>query len=740
MKNKRLLALLAVTSMAVGTIAMPATNVSAADYQVKRGDTLTAIARRHGVTVADLCRINGITNPNRIRVGQSLRLSQEGSAAVSARVTMSAGEKKILKEMFNAAYYAQSNPDVVAVLGSTEDALFRHFCEYGLAEGRQPNADFNVFAYKSAYPDLRSAFGDDIVSYYTHYYRYVVKGGEARTLTTVKAAMDHGVVVTTFSGEKCAVTADGRIVVGAAAEQIYHPAPSRPAVNPTPGTPVDPEEPDTPVDPEEPDTPVDPEEPDTPVDPEEPDTPVDPEEPDTPVDPEEPDTPVDPEEPDTPVDPEEPEYPILTDENGNVYDLGGMEIIIRDWWTDPDEDPGNEYEEATQEYHEWLQETYNFTITRTGISDHSSSVQDFLDYTTAGGDEKNYVFVLPGYWNYWDDSTTASAFQNDLFYDLSSLDCLDFTREKFTANLTHQQYSKDGGIYAMYEGTPEPRTGVYFNKRLLREAGIDPESLYDMQAAGTWTWDAFLQCLEKVQRDIDGDGVIDVYGANAQNTTFTDMAVFSNGGEYIGLNEEGKYTYRLEDEETLEGLEFAQNIFNTYWQVEPEGAVWDYYKTGFLNGEYAFMIEDAYAGQRWAFLEEGEMEDEVGFVAFPKGPNMTDYTNCWSSTPAVIPSCYDADRAWKIAFAWNLYTDETPGYENSDQWKSSYYGGVFDTRAVDETLAIMRTKGMITYDDLFSEVQGYQNLTWYIYPGSNVADVVSRYSETWKQAVLDANR
>lgn len=41
-------------------------------YTVQRGDTLSAIARRFGMTVVELMRLNGITNPNLIRVGQTL--------------------------------------------------------------------------------------------------------------------------------------------------------------------------------------------------------------------------------------------------------------------------------------------------------------------------------------------------------------------------------------------------------------------------------------------------------------------------------------------------------------------------------------------------------------------------------------------------------------------------------------------------------------------------------------------
>jgi len=43
-------------------------------YRVKSGDTLTRIAQAFGTTIAFLVQINGIRDPNRIRVGQQLRL------------------------------------------------------------------------------------------------------------------------------------------------------------------------------------------------------------------------------------------------------------------------------------------------------------------------------------------------------------------------------------------------------------------------------------------------------------------------------------------------------------------------------------------------------------------------------------------------------------------------------------------------------------------------------------------
>ena len=39
--------------------------------------------------------------------------------------------------VFDAEYYAQNNPDVVAVLGTDKNALYSHYVNSGKAEGRQ---------------------------------------------------------------------------------------------------------------------------------------------------------------------------------------------------------------------------------------------------------------------------------------------------------------------------------------------------------------------------------------------------------------------------------------------------------------------------------------------------------------------------------------------------------------------------------------------------------------------------
>jgi LysM repeat protein len=68
-------------------------------YVVRRGDTLSQIARRFGTTTATLARLNGIANPSFIYTGQVLRLSGAATAP-------SGGGKRIVIDLSEQHLYA----------------------------------------------------------------------------------------------------------------------------------------------------------------------------------------------------------------------------------------------------------------------------------------------------------------------------------------------------------------------------------------------------------------------------------------------------------------------------------------------------------------------------------------------------------------------------------------------------------------------------------------------------------
>jgi len=63
-----------VTTAPVTKPAEPVTPQSLEDYEVKKGDTLSAIAKRTGRSVEAITRENKIANPNKIGVGQKIRI------------------------------------------------------------------------------------------------------------------------------------------------------------------------------------------------------------------------------------------------------------------------------------------------------------------------------------------------------------------------------------------------------------------------------------------------------------------------------------------------------------------------------------------------------------------------------------------------------------------------------------------------------------------------------------------
>ncbi len=434
---------------------------------------------------------------------------------------------------------------------------------------------------------------------------------------------------------------------------------------------------------------------------------------------------------------EESPYEIITDADGNPIDLGGVEVIVRDWWSSGEvAEPTNDFEEARLEYREWAQETYNFTIKEQAISDWGTTPQDFVDYVTTGGDDNYYVFTLRT------DPATSSALSQGLMYDLSTLDCLDFDHDPvFTRNTIDEVWSIGDSIYCMHandNGYPEIRQGLFFNKRVLEDAGIDPESIYDMQADGTWTWQAWEDLMAKAQRDVDNDGTIDIYGMTENYGDVVRSMILSNGGEIVSLESDGKYRLALEDAKTQEALTKVQELIDTYdaHVSYASDAQWDYYMTDFMSGNVAFTCGQAYMADG----QYKDMEDDFGFVSFPVGPNAgSDYKSYGTDNLYAIPACYDADKAWKCAFAYWIYNSVVPGYEDYQGWTSRWYGAMRDTRAVEETcFRILDTTAYDVAEQVPQLDEGSQFL-WNIYVGSDMSAAVEGAKTAWQTYIDEAN-
>lgn len=429
-----------------------------------------------------------------------------------------------------------------------------------------------------------------------------------------------------------------------------------------------------------------------------------------------------------PVQEEESAYTVLKDADGNVYDLGGIEVTIADWWSaETEAEPTTAKEEETKAYRDWIQETYNFKIKQVGVDGWGEHPDTFINFATTGGDE-NYAFIMY-------QSSLAAPMASGLFYDLSTLDCLDFTEDKWDS-ATQSLMTKNGGVYGMRPEAPEPRGGVFFNKRLFEAAGISADEVYDWQKNGEWTWDKFEEVCQKLTQDTDNDGVIDTYAMTSFSADYFTAVLASNGATFVGIDENGKYVQKTRENECLDALNWGMDMLAKYEMPTPEEAEWNYAFASFANADAAMIVAEEHR-----IGEYSTMEDEVGFVMFPKGPNADTYYNVYNDNVTVIPACYDAERAWKIAFAYNLYTNPTPGYEEDDDWKTDMYSQFPDSRAVDETVTMMKDPAHgVTWVTPLIPGLDTGDIIYQAYPHTKTAaELVDAVWDNWNALIDEAN-
>ena len=363
---------------------------------------------------------------------------------------------------------------------------------------------------------------------------------------------------------------------------------------------------------------------------------------------------------------------------GKVYDFGGMEVTLYDWWTNPDAEAASKTEEDQRAFRKWLMETYNFKAVQSVLSSWSDHPKDVANMIMSGTKE-NIIFIVDG-------RSAISGLQNDFWYDLGKIKSVDWTKEKWNKGVMDRLRSGNS-FYTFQTGKTEPREGIFFNKRILEENGYPADYPYDLQKDGKWTWDTFEEMCKTIKKDTDNDGIIDQYPMASFYTSFGIAAAYSNGGAKVKIKD-GKFVDAIGDENSMEAWNWMYKMFQEYQLPQGDGQ-WDYWQTAFINGEVAFLAMQEYLAQPNGTLSS--MKDDWGWVCFPLGPKSDGkYFTIGDSPMWVLPNLYDDATANKIMKIADFWTDEVPGYGGPDAWKTaSYLQGFRDDRALEETCALM---------------------------------------------------
>jgi len=420
-------------------------------------------------------------------------------------------------------------------------------------------------------------------------------------------------------------------------------------------------------------------------------------------------------------------------------DIKGLDITIGNWWADYDTNtfkPSNDTEEKTLEWRKKIQQDYGFTIREKNIASWSEMPQ-LAATSIMAGKPAAQVFVLQPNW------AMALKAQN-LIYPVTDQGAVNLRKPEPVVKgvlpvewnqSTLDAFNFGGKSYSFSVGINLTNAEVvFFNKRLFREAGLDPNLPYDLQKNGQWTWERFLQICKQLTRDINNDGRIDTYALPRDlSTEILDAIISSNGAQYITKNARtGKFENATGTPAFLEGLQFAIRLNNEgVMKPRPDNTNWDWYKSEFADGRVAMRIDESYV---WGEL--GDMRDDWGVVLFPRGPKSTTQRVFTRENVLVIPASYTKAEVEKIMFALQLWY--TPV---NDDWKSGLYNTFRDSRAVDETVALIRDTKLHMVKN-FALVAGLErgDIAWEMwYHEGDPAQLIESVSQSWNAKIEDSN-
>lgn len=410
-------------------------------------------------------------------------------------------------------------------------------------------------------------------------------------------------------------------------------------------------------------------------------------------------------------------------------DLGGMEILIGDWYT-ADTDAITEYQKDTEKYRQEIMDTYNFKIKRESVYSYTDQQTNYVNGVMANNPQCQLFYLY--------QEMVSEPLMNGLMKDLSKLPELDFSEEKWNPTVVDLM-SIGSGIWGM-SPEAEPRGGIFFNKRMLKAAGIDEDEPYDLQASGEWTWEKFEEYCKKLTKDTDGDGRTDQYAMASFSKYYLPMCAANNNATFIDRDEDGKYVNAITTDEFRYAMNWGVSLIDQgYIMPKPDPNVaWDWYKAAFRDGEAAMQTAEVYEISAFA-----DMQDDWGFVMFPYNQKNDKATNKQipNDNIVVMPSCFDDATAEKIAFAYDLYTEPTPGYTLEDVYKEPYYPQFRDDRAVDETLVMMKDPEhkQASYLPMVSDID-YGDFCYGVYAlAATPAKKIEELSTQWDSKIAKVN-
>ncbi len=416
-------------------------------------------------------------------------------------------------------------------------------------------------------------------------------------------------------------------------------------------------------------------------------------------------------------------------------DLGGFSFVLGDWWSPAvyeEKSPVTAWDQMVSDYHHEMEKKMNFTFSEIGLQ-NKGNYSDVLVNSFIANDPACHAF-------YAETSALTSMAAQGLLYDLSTLDAFDFENDPKWSKKIIDYFTINGKVYAARPAEDEPRLGILYNKRLLSEAGVDPELPYQLQASGQWDWAHFEELCAKLCQDTNNDGVTDIYAFGGNDCEMMCVGIYGNGAVFVDRDESGKFVDGTSKPNFLEGLTWSVGLLDKgYVKSFGSGDAWDSAYVDFANGQIGMLVS-----QTWIITTYlAEMQDEFGYVMLPAGPSGHNCTNM-IPTPICIPACLDQETANKTATIINSWFDERKNIEGAEAmnvtFKDTYYKQFRDAKAVDETVNSMVTDPKCQVYDSYYLIPNYEYFGYLVEVAARSATPAEKIAalQPVNQAAIDA--
>lgn len=353
---------------------------------------------------------------------------------------------------------------------------------------------------------------------------------------------------------------------------------------------------------------------------------------------------------------------------GDVEGFDGGETLITMWvHTIEDTPEGEAYKKSVESFNEKFNGKYYADVEFIPRNDSGGGYSDKINASVMSGDLPDVITV---------DGPNVSAYAaNGIIQPLAEL--TDEERSRYLDSIL-EQGSVNGTLYAL--GAMESSVGLYYNKAILAEAGIEVPSIDD-----PWTWTEFSEILEKlkpIMAEKNGYPLDMTFPVGEASIYYFAPFVWSNGGELISDN----------------GLE-ADGYFNSERMV----GTMNYFRSIAENGYMsAAPIEKLFESGRAAFKFDGAWEVNTIYQSYPDID--------LGVAPYVVSDDWDGGRytptgSW--AYAATSNADNIEAATELVKWMSNEESGLL---LYDLTKSLPSTYGAYDKIDVFTEDENYRHL------------------------------